>query len=558
MPTELPSNPPAPARPGWRCPGWAPPAAAALLLVGEFLVFDRIGAKHQTWIYPRWNDQIQYLTEAYLRYEQFRLHGLASALGQCFTTPAAQGVMHSFYAVLVFSLVGPSRSAALAVNILAFLAWQSAQFVAVRRAFDSWALAWTGAGLLLALAAPWAVQQGSAFDFRLDWMAASTLGVTLAVALTTDGFRRLGPSLLFGATVGITLLTRFLSGCYLILIFAVLLGWLLAGVERWRRTRHLLAAAAFAGVIAGPTMWVSRHTIWEYYWIGHFVGPESSIRAAGIGPVASLVWLLRTAGSLQLGGFWVGWVTGVSCVLAAAAWSMRRRPATPPARVRPHAAGVLGPVFLVLPACVLAAQPQKSFVVLTALLPGTVVTVLAAWHRLATGVPRWLTTAVAGATLTAGAGFFLAHMLPDPNPPEFEADARQVLRLSDLIFDRARAAGLAAPRIGCDQVTDCLDAQVLRVICYERRRVWVPFQMTMPLGIARAPEELILERLRGSDFMYLTLSGPMVGYPWDRELRAMLPATKAWCDAHMRKIAECDLFGQHLLLYERPNLTARP
>ena len=43
-------------------------AAFVLLLVAEFLAFDLVGAKHQTWIYPRWNDQIQYLTEAYLRF----------------------------------------------------------------------------------------------------------------------------------------------------------------------------------------------------------------------------------------------------------------------------------------------------------------------------------------------------------------------------------------------------------------------------------------------------------------------------------------------------------
>ena len=72
-------------------------------------------------------------------------------------------------------------------------------------------------------------------------MAASALGVALAVALITDGFRRPGPSLLFGGAVGITLLIRFLTGSYLALIFAALLGWILAGAERRRRVGHLLS-----------------------------------------------------------------------------------------------------------------------------------------------------------------------------------------------------------------------------------------------------------------------------------------------------------------------------
>ena len=551
-PPQLSASPPA----GRRRPGWLEPAALGLLLLAEFLTFDRVGARHETWIYPRWNDQIQYLTEAYLRYEQYRLHGLVSALGQCFTTPAAQGVLHSFYAVLAFRIAGPSRGAALAVNAVAFLAWQLALFVAVRRAFGSRPLAWAGAGLLLALAAPWTVQQGSAFDFRLDWLAANTLGVTLALALGTEGFRRLVPSLLFGGAVGITLLTRFLTGTYLALIFAALLVWILAGPERGRRARRLLAAAGIAGLVAGPTFWINRRVIWDYYWIGHFIGPESSIRASGLGPGGSLVWLIHETGTRQLGLFWVGWVLAVTGVLAGAALFFRRVPPDPPGPQRRDAAGLLGPVFLLAPALVLGAQPVKSFVVLSALLPGAVVTVLAGWHRLLPRVPRRLPALVAASSLLAGGGFFAAHMGRNPNTPELEAGARQVLALSDLIYARARAAGLPAPRLGCDQVTDCLDAQVLRVICYERHGVWIPFQMTMPLGIARAPEALIMERLRDSDFLYITVSGPMTGYPWDQELRAMVPATKAWCDAHMRQIAECDLFGQHVLLYQRPDLSA--
>ena len=525
--------------------------AFALLLIAEFLVFDQVGAKHQARVYPRWNDQIQYLTESYLGFEQFRLHGLGSALWQGLTKRAAQGVLHDFFAVLAFSVAGPSRSAALAVNAIAFLTWQAALFLAVRRAFGSRPLAWTGAGLLLALASPWTIQQGSAFDFRLDWMAASALGVTLAVALGTEGFRRLGQSLLFGGAVGVTLLIRFLTGSYFALIFAALLVWILAGAERSRRVRNLLSAAAVACLVAGPTLWSNRRTILDYYWIGHFFGPERPIRDSHLGPGSSLVWLVQTIGTRQLGLYWVAWVLAVSCLLAGALLFFRRSQPVPPAPPRLHAAGILGALFVLAPALVLAAQPEKNFVVLSALLPGAVVTVLAGWHQLLRYAPRRLPTAVAGATLLAGAGFFAVHMWHNSNSPEFEAGARKVLALSDLIYERARSAGLTAPRIGSDQVTDYLDAKVLQVICYERKHEWIPFQMTMPLGIARAPESLIMDLLQNTDFMYITVSGPMIGYPWDCELRALVPQTKAWCDAHMRKIDEFDLFGRHIILYQR-------
>ena len=34
---------------------------AALLMLAEFLVFDRMTSRYHASLYPRWNDQIQYL-----------------------------------------------------------------------------------------------------------------------------------------------------------------------------------------------------------------------------------------------------------------------------------------------------------------------------------------------------------------------------------------------------------------------------------------------------------------------------------------------------------------
>ena len=42
--------------------------AAVLLMLGEFLLFDRMTSRHHSSVYPRWNDQIQYLTESYTAY----------------------------------------------------------------------------------------------------------------------------------------------------------------------------------------------------------------------------------------------------------------------------------------------------------------------------------------------------------------------------------------------------------------------------------------------------------------------------------------------------------
>ncbi len=38
--------------------------AATVLMLAEFLLFDHMTSQHHARFYPRWNDQIQYLSEA--------------------------------------------------------------------------------------------------------------------------------------------------------------------------------------------------------------------------------------------------------------------------------------------------------------------------------------------------------------------------------------------------------------------------------------------------------------------------------------------------------------
>ena len=112
--------------------------AFILVLVAEFLVFDRMTSRHYSGIYPRWNDQIETLNESYTGYEYRLAHGFLAGLGHTLNKPAAQGTLHSFWAMLAFEVAGePSRTAALAVNMLAFVAWQAALLFALRRGTGS-------------------------------------------------------------------------------------------------------------------------------------------------------------------------------------------------------------------------------------------------------------------------------------------------------------------------------------------------------------------------------------------------------------------------------------
>lgn len=279
------------------------PAALAWmgLLLGVFalesFLFDQFGTRHHTGVYPKWNDQVQYLTYGYNAWEHARTAGFVSALLLTLTNPSAQGTLHDTAALLAFQLAGPSRSAALAL-----IAWQFALFVAVARISRRPSLAFTAALLPLA-PGPWENIPGSTFDFRLDHFAMCALGVASAAALLTDRFRSRGGAVLFGLAVALTLLFRFFTGTYFVLIFAGLLAWIVSGADRRSRSANLAWAAGVAFVLAVPFFWINRAYIHEYYWIGHYIGPESAIRNQNFGVGRSIVFILQALAERHLGWF---------------------------------------------------------------------------------------------------------------------------------------------------------------------------------------------------------------------------------------------------------------
>ena len=544
--------------------------AFLLVLVVEFLLFDRMTSLHYARIYPRWNDQIQPLTESYTGYEYMRTNGFWSGIGYTLAKPSAQGDLHSLWAILVFKAAGrPSRSAALAVNMLAFLAWQAALAFAVARGGGSRVLAWMAVGLTLALRWPWSGAQGSATDFRLDQVAMCMMGISLAAALLTDGFRSTGLSSVFGVAVGITMLTRFLTGTYFIVIFGACLVWTLVSRERSRRVLNLGLAAAVAAVLVAPCFWFNRQGIYAHYWIGHYFDPDGALWDSHLSFGRASVRLWEQLCAEQLGAaFWVA--SGLAVlVLAGGVWFARRGPSPERAGSKnrwPKEAATLGTIFLLAPALVLPLQNQDFLVVLGAAVPGAVVLLLAlcvelrtrAAGRISAGATAKLSGAAALIALAVGGGYFVARQTAAPYDADFAADARQVNALADRIFAAVRASGIAQPRVAVDRVTDYFDGTILRVICYERHQVWVPFIMELPIGLSAASESVLMDQLAISDFALATEDGPPGPWPYDRQMFALRPKILTWCDAHLRLVERFTVFGRRMALYQRRDIGMSP
>jgi len=524
--------------------------AFLLLLLAEFLLFDQHGARFVTRVIPRWNDQIQYLSEAYRGYETLRTEGLAAGLRQTLAEPTSQGTLHDFWAMLLFSIAGPSRSAALAVNMLLFLAWQAILFHTVRRCMGSRALAWASAALLAALQLPWLYAPGSATDFRLDFMAACMFGIACCTCYLSECFTRRGWSLAFGLAVGLCFGTRFITGTYFLLIYPALLAWGMLWSQRRESARNLVFAGLATFLIVGPLFYWNREQMLDYYYYGHLVGPESVIRNTAPGILPSLSWIGRTFWNFDLGSLWqglafMGSLGYLACLILGEATTSG------------DGQGPIIPalIFFGCPALVLALHPQKSDVVLSILLPGTVMMMLCFWRTLIARRKGMGVAMVTSSLCLLGFGLFVYAMFTNPVHPAIAQDSRVANALCRRITKTSQLGHLRNPRIGVDHITDQIDAQIFRVLTYEKDRNWMPFEMTLPSGIDRMPPKEIEERIRSSDFFLLTEPPyPPTNWPFDVQMTAARPAWKTWCDTHFTLVDTYVFIGRTVSLYQRREL----
>ena len=531
--------------------------ALAALFAAELALFWSATSRHVSWAYPRWYDQLQYLDEAYNGYDWMRLHGFASGVRHVLGHVSPQGSLHGLLALLVFAVTGPSRTAALAVNLLAFLALQAATFLSVRRVCGGYPLAWASVGLLAAAAGPWSGGGGSAADFRLDWMASCAYGVALAVAAAGGWFRSARWSAMLGAAVGLVMLTRFLTAVYFSIIFLVAFAWILSRPRRWSRCARLLLSAACALAVSGWALWRARRVMYDYYWMGHIAGSERALRDSHLGLVSSMARVCSEILLRQVG--WRAMALGLAAAAAllACRWMSRSRAGqarNPAADAR--GAWAMALLFAAAPAGVLVLHPEKASAPFSIILPAAVWVMVLALSRLSRRTGPACGAATFGAVALMGAAFFGAGQLGSAPPRELEAEFRDVNALSDYLYFRSEEAGLTHPRVAVTMDVDALSAEIFRLVGRERHQRLLPFVATLPTGLFATTPEIVMARLAESDFVCLVTRAP-INWPFDRQMMAMLAETRGWCDGNLRHAGDLETAEFAAAVYERKSL-ARP
>jgi hypothetical protein len=100
---------------------------------------------------------------------------------------------------------------------------------------------------------------------------------------------------------------------------------------------------------------------------------------------------------------------------------------------------------------------------------------------------------------------------------------------------------------------DALSSDVFEVLGRERHGRPMPCVATLPTGLFTADPALVRERLAESDFVCLVTRAPQ-NWPFDRQMAAMLPEARLWCDAHLKHDADLEDPGFSVSVYERPGM----
>jgi hypothetical protein len=523
--------------------------ALILLLCAELACFCFSVQRQYAWIFPRWYDQDQYLMEGYNAYEVARTHGFAEGVAAAFGHESPQGAMHAFLSLLVYEAVGPSRLAALSLNLLGLAALQLASFCAAFRLSRSHAIGWAVVATLAALTCPWSGHWGSATDFRLDWMAACAFGVALCAGLMARGFRSTPWSFLFGVAVGLALIVRFLTAVYFCGILVLLVAWLLIEADRLRRCSRLLLSALTAAAIAAWPFWKCRKLIYNYYWVGHYGSPESAVRSTHQGALESLTWMAHEILFRQIGA-------GALCIgigVLACLFLSRRREGGRAAGQGLRDTWVITAVFFAVPTLVLLTHPEKAEPPADIIGPAAMWLIFIGWISLSRGVDRRELLRTCSAAVAVGLLLFGFFQVRPAVSAEQVSDYRDVNALADFLYFRAQESGLARPVVSVTWMSDSLNADTFRILGYERHGKVVPFIQALPTSILEMPHDAVLGQIGRSDIVcVVTRAG--AAWPIDRQMAAMAPELLRWCDANLVRDGSIETAEMAATVFERKNL----
>jgi hypothetical protein len=314
-----------------------------------------------------------------------------------------------------------------------------------------------------------------------------------------------------------------------------------------------------------PVFVWNRGAIYNYYVVGHVIGPEKAIRSEFLGIFSRTEHLLYYPRSLLLEHAGLPCLALTFLTLGIVLLALRLGRGSSPSTASAPRGGAFAWLFLaaciVVPLTLLTLDVAKSPVV------GGILVVPLLWLFLLPVVhhfrgdnradsPRtaWVTMGCAVATI--GCGVF-AQVNGFSHRYHLSHDRAQVARLLGMYDTLARECeelALTKPRVSVDMVADFLFPGVIKLMIYERQGCFVNLEPRLGAGIMDVSETEALQLLADSDFVIIASNDPP-NYsllPFDKCMETLRPRLLAWCEEHDLLVKQASFAGHIFNLYARP------
>jgi hypothetical protein len=554
---------------GARMPGWLGWAFLIVLLLLEYGLFRQYLEREVLWTYPTQFDQTAYLLQSYGTYEKILDKGLAPGLAETACQHVPTGLLMHLQAGVVFLVLGPNRLSALTLNFFYFALLQCVLAWTLHRLTRRWSLALLGVGLLLTAQSPFLIP-GGMMDFRIDFISFCLFGIFLCLVVRSGFLDSPVWSFAAGAVAGVLVLFRFLTAVYLTGIFVVVCFFLAAQfLMYWRRPAWprqlpgLVASVVPFVLLVGPVFVWNRRALYDYYVVGHIIGPEKVIRSEFLGIFNWTEHLLFYPRSLLLAH--TGWpflvlaFVVLGCVLVARVLSRRTG-------VTSVAGGAFAWVFLAaciaVPLTILTLDVAKSPVVSCILVvPMLWLFLLPVVRRCPGGTAGvggqpagWVTKALAVVAIGVGVFTQMNQMSQRNHLSKDRAQVARLLGMYDALADNTEEFHLAHPRVSVDMVADFLFPGVLELMTYERHHRFPHIQPRLGDGIMDVSETAAFGLLENSDFVVIDSSDcpNYSSLPFDKCMETLRPKLLAWCEENCLLLQQTPFAGHVFNLYMRP------
>lgn len=543
-----------------------------LIFLFEFLLFRTYVLREIVGHYPTNHDQGRYLAESYYTYEMLLTNNLWKELIHSLFTPKEMCVLFPVQAAVFWLFTGASRFNALLLNFIYFVLLQISLVAVLQSLSKRWEISLIGLGLLLGISTTffWA---GGLMDFRLDFMAFCLFGIFISAILKSEIFLSRKYSLIAGGIAGLLILLRYLTTVYLALIFGTYITFLF--LMKWRarsspsqiaKVRSRIKNAFWSGsvvtMVAFPFLFTSRKAIFDYYFVGHILGPEKQIRALQLGVHNLSSNLLYYPKSILFDHMGLGNLLVISLVLiiGLALYSTRSKRISATESLDFFGEGLIFLVLCILvPLFALTLDTSKSPVV------GNIVVSpllwLAMWVFLFFAlkirldqqrVNRMLLPLVV-AVLVYGMGNQITHF-GKHSGLRYQDNIGQVMTMYEDIGSFCETMRYREPHLSVDRIYPFFGPSQLSTIYYEKKGVFLDARGELGGSIFAINEEEALKKLRNSHVVIFSEgSTPPSLFPFDTSMANIQSSLRKVAASEFILLNEYRFDQKEFQVYVRPD-----